>query len=106
MTVDAVPDLKRQPEKTPNLLADPNLGATALFSNSDVDLDDVCLNDNVLNGSAVDVIADEQVLTRSVPDLQQETENSCDRTNMVSMKRTHKRSESEPFIQPHVENLN
>lgn len=106
VTSDAVPDLKRQPEQSSTLLADPNLGATALFSNSDVDLDDVCLNDNVLNGSAIDVIAEEQVLTRSVPDLQQETENSCDRSNMVSTKRTHKRSESEPFIQPHVENLN
>lgn len=103
-TADAVPDLKRQSEQSTTLLADPNLGATALFSNSDVDLDDVCLNDNVLNGSAIDVIAEDQVLTRSVPDLQQETENSCDRSNMVSMKRTHKRSESEPFIQPHVEN--
>lgn len=98
--------MKRQPEPSSTLLADPNLGATALFSNSDVDLDDVCLNDNVLNGSVIDVIAEEQVLTRSVPDLQQETENSCERSNMVSMKRTHKRSESEPFIQPHVENLN
>lgn len=104
VTVEDVPDKNRLSEKSnTDLLADPNLGVTALFSNSDVDLDDVCLNDNVLNGSAIDVIAEEQVLTRSVPDLQQETENSIDRSHMVSMKRTHRRSESEPFIQPHVE---
>uniref|UniRef100_A0A182J9C8 Protein TAPT1 homolog n=1 Tax=Anopheles atroparvus TaxID=41427 RepID=A0A182J9C8_ANOAO len=57
------------------------LGATALFSNSDVDLDDVKLNDQVLNGSSVSNVdtsggrsqkEDEENVARSVPDLQQE----------------------------------
>ncbi|KAH8269657.1 hypothetical protein KR026_002836, partial [Drosophila bipectinata] len=41
------------------------LGATALFSNSDVDLDDVCLNEKVTNtnaNSAVQEIYQEQDL--------------------------------------------
>lgn len=105
VTVDTVPDLKAHQEKpsspNTNLLTDPNLGATALFSNSDVDLDDVCLNDNVLNGNH-DEIPEEQVLTRSVPDLQQETENEIEIRTQTVQKRTHKRSESEPFI--HAEN--
>lgn len=105
VTVDTVPETKNLDKNPPNetsLLTDPNLGATALFSNSDVDLDDVCLNDNVLNGNHDD-FPDEQVLTRSVPDLQQETENECEKRQIQSIqKRTHKRSESEPFI--HAEN--
>lgn len=106
ITVDAVPETKTIPEipKT-NLLNDPNLGATALFSNSDVDLDDVCLNDNVLNGTN-EIIPEEQVLTRSVPDLQQESENSIVKSAKMMTKRTHKRSESEPFAQAHTENGN
>lgn len=84
-----------------NLLTDPNLGATALFSNSDVDLDDVCLNDHVLNDSGP-IVEEEQVLTRSVPDLQQETENLGECPTLSVQRRTHKRSESEPFI--HAEN--
>lgn len=106
-TTDAVHDTKRQADKAangPSLLTDPNLGATALFSNSDVDLDDVCLNDQVLNGSDGGLVEDEQALTRSVPDLQQETDSFCERATPASTRRTHKRSESEPFIQPHVEN--
>lgn len=85
------------------LLNDRNLGATALFSNSDVDLDDVCLNAKVLNDTT-GIISEEQVLTRSVPDLQQESEEAEARARPVISKRTHKRSESEPFIQPHLEN--
>ncbi|EAA07820.4 AGAP002775-PA [Anopheles gambiae str. PEST] len=57
------------------------LGATALFSNSDVDLDDVKLNDQVLNGSSTGTgdasgnrtqKEEEENVARSVPDLQQE----------------------------------
>lgn len=100
------------------LLTDPNLGATALFSNSDVDLDDICLNEKLLNVTSDDVF-EEQALTRSVPDLQQDTEtvmhgsagggdangsggggggsNAGSEVNVFY--RTHKRSESEPSIQ-------
>lgn len=99
--IDAVSDMRttdRSPQSEKSLLADPNLGATALFSNSDVDLDDVCLNDNVLNGTQEEQLPDEQALTRSVPDLQQEIENESEQITTNIQKRTHKRSESEPFI--------
>ncbi|XP_032596540.1 protein TAPT1 homolog [Drosophila grimshawi] len=80
------------------------LGATALFSNSDVDLDDVCLNEQVTNvnatGNAQDVYQDEE-LARSEPDLMAGFEASAsaqkERTKRLP-KRTHKRSESEPFV--------
>lgn len=85
------------------LLTDPSMGATALFSNSDVDLDDVCLNDHVLNDSGP-IVEEEQALTRSVPDLQQETESMGEIRTQFTQRRTHKRSESEPFI--HAENGN
>uniref|UniRef100_A0A182VRU2 Cleavage stimulation factor subunit 1 n=1 Tax=Anopheles minimus TaxID=112268 RepID=A0A182VRU2_9DIPT len=103
------------------------LGATALFSNSDVDLDDVKLNDQVLNGSSsgnVDTSGsrnqkeEEENVARSVPDLQQEPglEKMPGRHPNESVAsdggegpphthhhhhyvRTHKRSESEPSIQ-------
>lgn len=103
-TVDTVADLKAQ-ENTANannskLLAEPNLGATALFSNSDVDLDrDVCLNEHILNENS-DTFSDDQ-LTRSEPDLQQ-TECAEPSRTQLPQRRTHKRSESEPFI--HAEN--
>lgn len=106
VTVDAVPEQKQHHNDikiNTTLLNDQNLGATALFSNSDVDLDDVCLNDKILN-DVNEIIQEEQVLTRSVPDLQQETEESEPLSNQVQTRRTHKRSESEPFIQPHLEN--
>lgn len=97
-----LPDKKPKRDETTRLLPDPNLGATALFSNSDVDLDDVCLNEKVLNLSNEDMFED-QVLTRSVPDLQQECESSLKQSDQVRPKRTHKRSESEPNFQPHTE---
>ncbi|KAH8393978.1 hypothetical protein KR215_012042 [Drosophila sulfurigaster] len=92
------------------------LGATALFSNSDVDLDDVCLNEQVTNlnsnPASQEVYQDEE-LARSEPDFMQLSdagsgvgsggggENSAkaqqERSKRLT-KRTHKRSESEPFI--------
>ncbi|XP_034486198.1 protein TAPT1 homolog isoform X2 [Drosophila innubila] len=85
------------------------LGATALFSNSDVDLDDVCLNEQVTNmnpnAGTQEVYQDEE-LARSEPDfLQLSDAGSCEinakaqqeRSKRLT-KRTHKRSESEPFI--------
>lgn len=93
-----------------------SLGATALFSNSDVDLDDVKLNDKVLNqcSDAEDPSRkEEENLARSVPDLQQESAaagcspsgdgSSGEGDSFSSYQglhhRTHKRSESEPSIQ-------
>ncbi|XP_064546365.1 protein TAPT1 homolog [Drosophila montana] len=85
------------------------LGATALFSNSDVDLDDVCLNEQVTNvnsnANAQEVYQDEE-LARSEPDLMQlndaaggEASDSAQLERAKGLpKRTHKRSESEPFM--------
>lgn len=60
-------------------MPDHSLGATALLSNSDVDLEDICLNDKLLNAADStgdgDVFVDQPkplALTRSVPDLQQQ----------------------------------
>ncbi|XP_055377688.1 protein TAPT1 homolog isoform X2 [Condylostylus longicornis] len=107
-TVDVVTDKKNKTinEKDDNSLKNNTLalGATALFSNSDVDLDDVCLNEKVLNTSVQsdDVFEEDAPLARSVPDLQQEINDnnntSTDQRPSV-VTRTHKRSESEPSIQ-------
>lgn len=90
------------------------LGATALFSNSDVDLDDVCLNEKVLETSANANAFVEEELARSEPELslQQELPDnalsaSCTTTKDSAQQerpcrapnRTHKRSESEPSMQ-------
>lgn len=113
--------------------------ATVLFSNSDVDLDDVCLNETLLkesNDSSPVAVQDEFNRTRSVPNLQK-TSSGCDLSGMCALdggsssdiellshgdtaasttagmtstaasslgnqnhdSRTHRRSESEPFIQ-------
>lgn len=84
---------------TSAMLNDQNLGATALFSNSDVDLDDICLNEKMLNLANDEVFIDELSMTRSVPDLQQESETSAKCDDSQAYRRTHKRSESEPSIQ-------
>lgn len=132
-TNDAIPEVKIRtslisspPEKmTASIIDDSaNLGATAIFSNSDVDLDDVCLNEKILNISSGTTSATttcnltsnggfEADLTRSVPDLQKNPEadiltgggggggggSDDDDSAEVSSRRTHRRSESEPFIQ-------
>lgn len=114
-------DSAKDSAKKTMLLTDPNLGATALFSNSDVDLDDICLNEKLLNVTSDDVF-EEPALTRSVPDLQQQ-DNAADMHGGGASEangsgggggggggsasgsevnvhyRTHKRSESEPSIQ-------
>lgn len=104
VTVATVADLKPEKEIPANnskLLTEPNLGATALFSNSDVDLDrDVGRNEHLLLNESDDTFSDDQ-LTRSEPDLQQ-TENNDEVRVQNPQRRTHKRSESEPFI--HAEN--
>lgn len=86
------------------------LGATALFSNSDVDLDDVCLNEQVTNtnptGGTQDVYQEEE-LARSEPDFLQmsdagsgeaSTSSQQERSKRLTHRRTHRRSESEPSI--------
>lgn len=96
-TVDIVVNDSKNNSHTTSLLQDPNFGATALFSNSDVDLDDICLNENVLNVTQDDVFED-MPLARSVPDLQQQDIDPKDGESNLN-RRTHKRSESDPFIQ-------
>lgn len=68
------------------LMPDPNLGATALFSNSDVDLEDICLNEKLLNTNCSDEVFehDPQSLTRSVPDLQQESSSPVGTTSSAA----------------------
>lgn len=110
ITVDTVADMKVTKEiamDNSKLLAEPNLGATALFSNSDVDLDrDVGLNEHLLIESD-DGVSEDNQLTRSVPDLQQADgggvgDGGEPNRTQNPQRRTHKRSESEPFI--HAEN--
>lgn len=137
-------------KSTPKISGDSTLAATALFSNSDVDLDDVCLNETLLKESTDSSLlappqhdTDQFNRTRSVPNLQK-TPSDCDMsgvglvaedkdttgsdiqslshgdtnthtaitnstsTNQVTGNssnietRTHRRSESEPFIQSNV----
>ncbi|XP_055541487.1 protein TAPT1 homolog [Wyeomyia smithii] len=125
-TIESVPQVKVIPEhqaKDSIIRETSTLGATALFSNSDVDLDDVKLNDKVLNkATAADDPArkEEENLARSVPDLQQQDPSAVpgvsgaadsspgDGESFSSYQgmhhhRTHKRSESEPSIQLDVE---
>ncbi|XP_055676739.1 protein TAPT1 homolog [Lutzomyia longipalpis] len=105
-TIDGVPDKKASAGKIPEDSS--NLGATALFSNSDVDLEGVCLNENLLNESD-EVFQDDFSMTRSVPDLQkrgigkgEDDESGEEPTG----NRTHKRSESEPSIQSVLQQAN
>ncbi|KAM7361378.1 protein TAPT1 homolog [Cochliomyia hominivorax] len=88
------------------------LGATAIFSNSDVDLDDVCLNEHILQPNNTSSTAGfvEEALAKSEPDLQQtsnvqttpttSTPTSSTTSGQIKLsRRTHKRSESEPSMQ-------
>uniref|UniRef100_A0A1Q3FXG3 Putative membrane protein n=1 Tax=Culex tarsalis TaxID=7177 RepID=A0A1Q3FXG3_CULTA len=112
-----IPTIKTPPTDEDSVIREPSaLGATALFSNSDVDLDDVKLNDSFLNGASSPEDSGRQQdenLARSVPDLQQESNASGVSPGDASSAgegdsfasyqglhhRTHKRSESEPSIQ-------
>lgn len=90
-----------------NLLKiDSTLGATALFSNSDVDLEDMgILNSKVIELNVEDKIQlmDESTRAGSEPDLANiPIESSSDEEDTppaTYRRRSHKRSESEPFIQ-------
>ncbi|XP_058822989.1 protein TAPT1 homolog [Topomyia yanbarensis] len=115
-TVDSVPHtiptVKVSDQMKDSIIRETStLGATALFSNSDVDLDDVKLNDKVLNKTVdgEDQGRKEEEMARSVPDLQQESSTGVVDSSLVEgdsfssyqgmHHRTHKRSESEPSIQ-------
>lgn len=87
------------------LKMDSTLGATALFSNSDVDLEDVHLNCKVLEKEVEDSQMDES-RTHSEPDLITIPNESSSEDDFVDdekpplpYQRRHKRSESEPSIQ-------
>lgn len=94
--------------QTENLKIDSTLGATALFSNSDVDLEDMgILNSKVIEQNVEEKIQsmDESLRAGSEPDLVNEPSSDDDEPPPdVHRRRSHKRSESEPFIQ--LETLN
>ncbi|XP_063699688.1 protein TAPT1 homolog [Culicoides brevitarsis] len=103
--------VSQEKDEKPNTSADSDiiretcdLGATAIFSNSDVDLDDVKLNEKVLNTGDESAGTIDSEITRSVPDLQ-DGETPGSEENSISIgHRTHRRSESEPSIQ--IETVN
>lgn len=89
-----------------HLNIDSTLGATALFSNSDVDLEDMgILNSKVIDQNVEDKIQslDESLRAGSEPELANEPSSDEDDPpnpiNASIRRRSHKRSESEPFIQ-------
>lgn len=105
-TVDNLIDSKMTSTPNSSIIDDlACLGATALFSNSDVDLNDVCLNDKVLNHNE-SVFEDDNNMTRSVPNLQKDNKENDDSTDTPLHHRTHKRSESEPSIQNVLDTIN
>lgn len=83
------------------------LGATVIFSNSDVDLDDI----GILNSRAIEQVVEDKIQSMdeslirhgSEPDLANlSAESSSDEEDsppIIHRRRSHKRSESEPFIQ-------
>lgn len=94
-------------EESSNLKINSPLGATVIFSNSDVDLDDI----GILNSKAIEQVVEDKILSMdeslvrhgSEPDLANlPAESSTDEDDtppIVHRRRSHKRSESEPFIQ-------
>jgi hypothetical protein len=104
--VNTVPDLKvvkrlsNSSSSDENIKIDNSLGATALFSNSDVDLEDVQLNDKVLKQEDDEDLKKDEEMTRSEPDLKAPPEEQILKNESDEIShRTHKRSESEPSIQ-------
>jgi hypothetical protein len=88
------------------LQIDSTLGATALFSNSDVDLEDMgILNSKVIEQNVEEKInsMDESMRAGSEPDLanipNEPSSDEEDTPPAPYRRRSHKRSESEPFIQ-------
>jgi hypothetical protein len=95
-TIDIAAEIKLLNKDESMLIRETSLGATALFSNSDVDLENAKLNESLINDSDLGCENSDNVdvMRRSVPDLQPTAE-----TENTTFHRTHKRSESEPFIQ-------
>lgn len=97
--------VKRTQQSSEELQID-SFGATALFSNSDVDLEDMgILNSKVIEQNVEDKIQslDDSMRAGSEPDLANmpiETSSDEEETPPAPYRRrSHKRSESEPFIQ-------
>lgn len=90
-----------------NLKINPALGATVIFSNSDIELDDIKLNSKAIEQCVEEKIQslDESLRHHggSQPDLANATNQSSSDDDyvpaVVLRRRSHKRSESEPFIQ-------
>lgn len=95
-------------EESSNLKINSALGATVIFSNSDVELDDI----GILNSKAIEQVVEDKILamddslTRhgSQPDLvnlPSDSSSDLDESppTTFNRRRSHKRSESEPFIQ-------
>lgn len=102
-TIDFVP-LPLSPTKKKNSKEmDANLGPAALFSNSTVDINSVCLNEELLkeNDDPVVMKNDLDNISRSTPDIQKDfnTNESNDNKDYLA-----KRAESEPSIPLLVEN--
>lgn len=101
-----IPTLSSASSEDNNLQIDSRLGATALFSNSDVDLEDMgILNSKVIEQNVEEKIQsmDESARAGSEPDLanapDKESSEEDETPPAPYRRRSHKRSESEPFIQ-------
>lgn len=100
-----IPKLLSASSEDNNLQIDSTLGATALFSNSDVDLEDMgILNSKVIEQSVEDKLQsmDESARAGSEPDLanapDQASTDEDEAPPALYRRRSHKRSESEPFL--------
>uniref|UniRef100_A0A336JWR6 CSON001856 protein n=1 Tax=Culicoides sonorensis TaxID=179676 RepID=A0A336JWR6_CULSO len=99
------PEDKHGPIENDIIRETSDLGATAILSNSDVDLDDVKLNEKVLKNSGDEaILTTDSEVTRSVPDLQEGETPGSEENSSSTSHRTHRRSESEPSIQ--IETVN
>lgn len=110
VTIDATP-LPVSPPPPDIQPTERNLGPAAIFSNSAVSINSVCLNEELLcKESAIELpsIAENETLTRSVPNIQANLENEAkdlfaqELLNIsASEEFSKKRAESEPSI-PHL----
>uniref|UniRef100_A0A1B6C086 Protein TAPT1 homolog n=1 Tax=Clastoptera arizonana TaxID=38151 RepID=A0A1B6C086_9HEMI len=112
VTVPGTPEhSKRTEQEVPNEQLT-NLVSPAIFSNSAVSITDVCLNEEMLRvgfGAQLESIgeADYECMTRSVPNIQQETDleiPNTSRSASPSPELGKKRAESEPSIPLLIEN--
>lgn len=86
---------------------DANLGPAALFSNSTVDINSVCLNEELLKEND-DAVAKNELenISRSTPDIQKDfnANGESNDANQTGKDYLAKRAESEPSIPLLVEN--